>query len=137
MDNKLIEIHEYHDAGFAVPVISGDWRIGVLNYCTPFGKETLDNYERHFETDEVFVLLSGSATLFIGDGDAEFGNIRAIEMKPCTVYNIRKNTWHTQFMSPDCSILVVENDGTGLDNSEVRNFGKEFRSELYKHLKQG
>ena len=129
MKNKM-EILSYTDNGWKVVTESGEWRIGYLNYCDAFSKEQLNCYERHHDTDEVFVLLKGEATLFIGDGDKEFGCVSAWKMELGKLYNIKKMAWHTQIMSPDCSILVIENRDTGLHNSDVVQFGANFRKEL-------
>ena len=131
MEKKLVETASYKEPGFKAAVRYGGWRIGILNYCEGFGKDSLNSYEKHFDTDEAFVLLSGKAVLFLGDGEDTFGTVQSIEMCQGTIYNIKKNIWHTQVMSEDGSILVVENADTGLDNSQVVTFDAEFRQKLY------
>ena len=59
----MIEISSHIGEGFAIAVESGEWKIGLLRYCERFSK--LSEMERHLEADEAFVLLAGSATLFI------------------------------------------------------------------------
>ncbi len=73
-----------------------------------------DRSERHLETDEAFVLLEGKALLI--EDDTEY------EMEKCKVYNIKKGIWHHIVVSPDATVLVIENSNTSPDNTERRFF---------------
>ena len=75
--------------------------------------------ERHLKTDEVFVLLSGKATLYVHDDAVD--RTESTEMQPLKVYNVPRNTWHHIVVSEDASVLVVENRGTAKENTERRN----------------
>ena len=60
-----IEIKEYEGAGYS-PIITYDrWRVAVANYAEKFHPDNFSYMERHLQTDEVFILLQGIATLFI------------------------------------------------------------------------
>ena len=50
------------------------WQVAVLNDAPKFRRETMPYLERHNETDEVFVLLEGACTLYIGHGDQSPGS---------------------------------------------------------------
>lgn len=64
------------------------------------------------ETDEIFVLLEGKATLLIG-AEAE-----EVPMEKFKCYNVKKGVWHTIATSPDAHVFIVENADTSDDNSE-------------------
>lgn len=106
----MIEISSHIGEGFAVAVESGEWKIGLLRYCERFSK--LSEMERHLETDEAFVLLAGSATLFT---DSE-----SVLMKSGHIYNIPMGEWHHIVVSPDATVLVVENRNTTKQNTEKK-----------------
>ena len=48
-------------------------------------------------------------------------------MEPHKLYNVRKGVWHHIFTQEDTSVLIVENEDTGDDNSEflyINNLSK-------------
>ena len=67
-----------------------EWRVAVLNHSEKLEIENIEIFERHNETDEVFILLSGRCILFIGEGDDEIGEIFAEDMQPLKIYNVKK-----------------------------------------------
>ena len=93
-----------------VAVESGSWQVAYLGYSQRFA--SLTGMERHMQTDEVFVLLHGNAELYVEDEKEA--------MKPGVVYNVRKGQWHHIVVSPDAAVLIVENTGTSLENTERR-----------------
>ena len=111
IDNQL-EIIENNGERFNIAMSYGDWRVAYLNYAESHKEGNIEFLEKHLETDEVFVLMSGKATLLIGKECAR------IEMEPCKVYNVKKGVWHNIILSEDAKILLVENKDTSKENSE-------------------
>jgi hypothetical protein len=65
------------------------WRVAVLNDADKFRREHITYMERHDQTDEVFVLLAGTASLYIGvGGDDSPGCITLLPMVPKKIYNV-------------------------------------------------
>ncbi len=64
------------------------------------------------ETDEVFVLLDGSATLFIGK------EMNPVKMERFRIYNVKRGVWHQIHTEPETRCLIVENVDTSPSNSE-------------------
>lgn len=58
----MIGVYAYGGTDFHTAFVSGDWKIGLLRYSERFAKPGV--WERHLQTDEVFVLLSGAASLY-------------------------------------------------------------------------
>lgn len=75
-----LEILEYGGKGYDRTMHFGEWRVAFLNWAEKFDKGSDFPAERHLLTDEVFVLLAGSATLYIG---AELAPVR-LGSKSCT-----------------------------------------------------
>lgn len=117
IDPSLLGIHACRDEGFHPQVDFAGWRVALLNFIEHLLPENLKDMQRHDETDEVFVLLKGRCILFLGDGADEAGAIHAVDMVPHTVYNVKRGTWHNHTLSVDASVLVVENQGTTVENS--------------------
>ncbi|MBR2500316.1 MAG: cupin domain-containing protein [Clostridia bacterium] len=88
------------------------WRVAYLNHGDRFAEENFEKIERHNESDEVFVLLNGEATLIIGE------ELNRIKMEPHKLYNVPKGVWHHIFTVEGTSVLIVENEDTGDENSE-------------------
>ena len=107
-----LEILEYRGVDYKPVVDFGAWRVAYLNYSERFESDKIDTLERHMETDEVFVLLEGKATLLIGEDAKE------VPMEKFKCYNVKKAVWHTIATSPDAHVLIVENQDTCDENSE-------------------
>lgn len=93
------------------------WRVAVLRSCENTRLEKIHWMQKHMQTDEVFVLISGQCRLILaGDGDQP-ENYKAVEMEPYRLYNIRKGIWHNHILDSKGAVLIVENQNTTDDNS--------------------
>ena len=107
-----VEILYSQEEGYRPQVHFEAWRVAILRYAERFDRKNLSRVERHHLTDEVFVLLEGEATLVIGE------KCEDCRMEVNKIYNVKKDVWHHIILSQDARVLVVENDNTGLDNTE-------------------
>lgn len=113
MENT-VEVLKFSGSDFQVMTQFEGWKIGLLRFSQRFS--THNQMERHLLTDEVFVLLSGSAELYVED--------QTILMEAKTLYCVKKGVWHHIVVSEDATVLVVENSSTSKENTEK----KEWRS---------
>lgn len=111
-----IDIYDYMDKNYMTVMRYDKWRIAYLNHGDRFTEKNFHKVERHMQTDEVFVLLEGEATLVIGE------NLEKIKMEPHKVYNVPKGVWHHIFTKEGTRVLIVENEDTGDDNTEYMSF---------------
>ncbi|MBE7030992.1 MAG: hypothetical protein E7409_06135 [Ruminococcaceae bacterium] len=107
-----IDIYDYTENGFMPAMKFGSWRVAYLNHDDCFDEKNFVKLEKHLETDEVFVLLEGKATLIIGE------EMTRIEMEQHKVYNVPVGVWHHIFTTEGTRVLIVENEDTGMDNAE-------------------
>ncbi len=107
---------DYDGKGYFSHFKYGGWRIAYLNYAPMFTKECITYLERHNETDEVFILLEGEASLFMGETAKE------VVMEKFVSYVVKKSAWHNIVVSEDAKVLIVENADTGKANSEYLPF---------------
>ena len=105
-----LDIIDYTGEGYKPAMVFESWRVAFLNYADRFDKIT--KLERHMVTDEVFMLLEGEATLYIGLEKTP------VVMERHKIYNVKKGVWHNIKVSPDAKVFIVENDNTTYDNSE-------------------
>lgn len=116
VEHCLVEILEYHEIGYAPVLNNRGFRVAVLNYHPELLMENISNFQKHMETDEVFVLLQGDCTLFLAE-DETISTIHGIKMEPLKIYNVKKGTYHTHTLSRDGKVLIVEADDTCDENS--------------------
>jgi ureidoglycolate hydrolase len=118
MNENWLEIREYLGEGYKPLVDYGAWRVAILRFIDELLPERIDRLERHCQTDEVFVLLAGSATLLVGGSGASPEGLFTEVLIPGKLYNVKMNVWHSTLLSREASILIVENRDTGEGNSE-------------------
>ncbi len=114
---NLIEISDYTGEGYRPLIDYGQWRVAILRYIDELRPENLGKMQRHNETDEVFILLSGRCLLFLGEGDASVEAIHAQDMQPLKLYNVKRGAWHTHTLDEAATVLIVENRDTTSANS--------------------
>lgn len=107
-----IQIFDYIGVGYKPVHDFNGWRVAVLNYGPRFDIETMEDLERHNETDEIFSLLEGDAFLIVGEG------MKRVPMERGKIYNVPKGVWHGISLSRDGKVLIVENTDTTKENSE-------------------
>ncbi|MCD8014877.1 MAG: cupin domain-containing protein [Lachnospiraceae bacterium] len=119
MRENLLELHSCSEPGYHPLVWYEGWRVAYLNDTPKFHLENIRDMQRHTTSDEVFVLLKGSCTLYIGDGnDAAHGKIEAVPLKPGVMYNVKKGVWHTHALADGASVIVIENADVSSENTD-------------------
>lgn len=124
MKKEYIEISSYQGEGYVPLIDYMEWRVAILNYCEELEIQNINTMQKHEETDEVFVLLSGHCTLFTGGNTEMITDIDAIDMEPLQLYNVKRGVWHTHTLDRDGSVLIVENRNTNDDNSPTMSLNK-------------
>jgi hypothetical protein len=119
MNDSLLEIREYSGDGYRPLVDYGAWRVALLRFAEDMLPRNIAHFQRHDETDEVFVLLRGRCILYLGEGEESIHSLRAKEMVPLKVYNVRRGVWHNHTLSRDAVVLIVENNDTADHNSPL------------------
>jgi len=117
MNENLLEMHEYLGEGYKPLIDFNCWRVAVLRYLDELQPDKISYFERHNETDEVFVLLQGQAVLFMGEGEEQVQEMLSHPMKQGVLYNVKRGAWHAVALSRDATILLVENSNTAHENS--------------------
>ena len=121
-----LDILEYSGDGYSRVVSGAKWTVAALNYAGRFDEKNIVDLERHNQTDETFVLLSGDATLLMGE------EARRVKMEPFKFYNVRAGAWHNIVVTPGTRVLVAENADTSKDNTEYLDL--KTREVFRKHL---
>jgi ureidoglycolate hydrolase len=93
------------------------WRVALMNYTPDLTPDKINRMQKHTETDEVFVLMTGRCILFIGEGLEAVTKVHAVDMEPYKLYNVKRGVWHSHTFSKDARVLIVENRDTVVENS--------------------
>ncbi len=139
IDESLLQISEFFGVGFKPLVDYGAWRVAVLRYIDELLPQNITAMQRHNETDEVFVLLAGRCILFIGEaaGDGQaVERIRAEDLQPFKLYNVRRGAWHTHTINQDAHLLIIENCDTTDANSPHTSLTAAQTAELVRLTRQ-
>jgi len=113
----LIEIREHDGFDYKPLVDFQTWRVALMNYTPDLTPDKIMRMQKHSETDEVFVLMTGRCMLFIGEGEESVTKVHAVDMQPYKLYNVKRGVWHSHTFSEDARVLIVENRDTTDANS--------------------
>ena len=91
------------------------WKLAFISFAEQYG--SLKALKRHTETDEAFLLIKGTATLFYCD-EGEKTNKTSLEKEK--IYVVKKSTWHHLTVSRDALIFAIENSDTSKENTEIK-----------------
>lgn len=86
-----------------------------------FGK--VSEMKRHNDTDEVFVLLEGSAVLITKDDIKEKCQVTNLSLG--TAYTVKAGTWHYLALSNNGKVFVTESGNIDPKNTDVANVSAE------------
>jgi len=136
MEGIDIEIFEYHGEGYKPMIDYVGWRVAVLKYCAELLPTEIYKMQKHDETDEVFVLLSGNCILFSAGKGSRPEKTTAVSMENLKLYNVKKGVWHTHTLSIDAQVLIIENQDTSLINSPEANLDKQQQETIVDLTKQ-
>lgn len=126
-----VESFHWDETGYQPLVFFDGWQTAILNWESVFDLDNIGEIERHIETDEVFVLVSGKAVLF---SITESGELSVIEMIPNVIYNVTQSTWHNLIASKDAKWIIVENRDTHKNDTSYRELSDEERDFLIPKL---
>jgi len=111
LDN-YIEILDYNGDGYNKTLSFQSWRVAFLNFAEKFRKNNFKYLEKHSCTDEVFVLLEGSAVLVLGK------ELEKVNLEKNKLYNVKMNVWHNIILEEESKVLIIENEDTSMENTE-------------------
>ncbi|WP_431213410.1 hypothetical protein ACQ86N_00225 [Puia sp. P3] len=111
----MIETYEFKGEGYDPFLIREGWQVAQLNHMEAQDLEGIVKIDKHLLTDEVFVLVRGTAVLIAATAN-EAGAVAftCVRMQQGITYNIPANTWHNIAMDRDASVIIVERNDTHL-----------------------
>ena len=131
MSDNNLEITTYEGEGYFPLVNFETWRVAFLRFSVNQAPPHITSMERHLETDEIFVLLTGQALLFTAGTGEKPAELAAELMQPCKLYNVKRALWHATVLSQAATVLIVENQNTSPENSAFADLTSEQRTALH------
>ncbi|MDE5419502.1 hypothetical protein L3049_16030 [Labilibaculum sp. DW002] len=136
-DIKLMQEYRHKGEGFSPLYISGEWQVAQINYIQNQEIGNIKSLDIHFKTDELFVLLKGSAILIAAERkDNNFVSYEMTFMKEGIVYNIPKMVWHNIALLEDAEVLIFEDKNSHLGEYEIVNLSMDEHIKLTQKLKK-
>lgn len=104
-------------AGFFIACKNDDYKCAFITCSQQYAYGKVKELKRHRESDEVFTLIFGKATLLTGDSECVEYNTR--ELQKGVSYCVPAGTWHYLAVSEDALVFVVENSGVSAENTDA------------------
>jgi len=120
-----IDVKEFSGEGMSRVYENQKWTVGIKNWKPANDISGIDCLERHNETDELFILLSGACTLVYANENNGNLDIQAVKMEPFKVYNIPATLWHNTVTRKDTKMALIEDSSTGMQNSNILSLNGE------------
>ena len=132
----LLEVREHNEPDYKPLIDFESWRVALMNHTSDLVPERINRMQKHSETDEVFVLLTGRCILFLGGEGEIVTSVQAVDMQPYKLYNVKKGCWHSHTFSEDARVLIVENRNTVDANSPFAPLSAEQQADVVRLAKE-
>lgn len=103
--------------GFQPQLRNEHFLCAFITYDKQYSYGRVAAVKRHMTSQEVFVLLQGSATLLVADGSLKKREI--VTLQPQTAYCVEAGTWHYLAISEDARLFVTESNDVTAQNTET------------------
>ncbi|MEH7248070.1 cupin [Neobacillus niacini] len=111
--------YEFTNEGMSRVYENEKWLVGIKNWKPANDITGIDCLERHNQTDELFVLLSGECVLLFANETEGGLKFETVNMEPNKVYNIPQSLWHNTITMKDTKMVLIEDSSTSMENSEI------------------
>lgn len=133
----MIKIDVNNRLGYNRIVEFESWTVANLSSCSDTTINGVTWFQKHNETDEVFILLEGSACLILLEGDKfDVNKLQFVHMEKDKAYTIKKNVYHQHVLGENTNLCIVENSNTCDDNSPQINLSQEQINEFIEFAKE-
>lgn len=111
----MVRISTFQEAGFCPVEWNSQFKCAFITHSAKYALCDAAEMKQHNDSDEVFVLLAGSATLFTCENIAE--KPKKCSLHPNTSYNVTAGTWHYLAVSEDAVVFVAESGSMKPENT--------------------
>jgi len=116
--DRLVQVGSSFEQTYKPVLNFHGWKVAMLRYFDVVAPENFHRVERHWNTNEVFILTAGQADLIVFDGDEQPAQGYVFPMEVNVAYNVQLSVWHHVVMSPDAHIILFERSETGPETTD-------------------
>jgi len=116
--DRLVQVGSSFEQTYKPVLNFHGWKVAMLRYLDVVAPENFHRVERHWNTNEVFILTAGQADLIVFDGDEQPAQGYVFPMEVNVAYNVQLSVWHHVVMSPDAHIILFERSETGPETTD-------------------
>jgi ureidoglycolate hydrolase len=127
---SLVEIGSSFEQTYRPVLDFHGWKVAMLRYFEVVAPNTFYRVERHWNTNEVFILTAGHADLIVLEGEEKPRKPYVIPMKLNVAYNIQQSVWHHVVMSPDAHIVLFERSETSVETTDYAELPPELIQQI-------
>lgn len=113
----MVRISTFQKAGFEPVEWNSQFKCAFITHCSQYALCDAAEMKQHNDSDEVFVLLTGNATLFTCENTTE--KPTQCSLLPNTAYNVTAGTWHYLAVSEDAVVFVAESGSMKPENTKT------------------
>ena len=119
----MLEINTIENDGFNRFIWNDHFITAFITRSEAYSDGVIKLMKRHNDTDEVFVLLKGNATLYTRE---ELGaDCEVTRLLPLTAYTVKASTWHHLAVSEDGALFVTESGALDPKNTDTADVSGE------------
>lgn len=104
-------------AGFCPVVHNTQFKCAFITHSPQYADCAFSEMKQHNDSDEVFVLLEGSATLYTCEDIHQKPD--SCPLAPRTAYTVTAGTWHYLAVSEDAVLFVSESASMKPENTKT------------------
>lgn len=109
--------------GFCPIIRNANFLCAFITPSKSYSLGKVSEMKRHNDTDEVFVLLEGNATLLTKDNSNE--KCQVTKLSPGTAYIVKAGTWHYLGLCDNSKLFVTENGSINPQNTDILDVSSE------------
>lgn len=113
----MVSEYKANTAGFQLACVNESFKCAWIKHGSQYSYGRVGVLKRHNESDEVFTLVSGKASLLTADTDGNEYTTRQLQQG--VAYCVEAGTWHHLAVSEDALVFVVENSGVSRENTDA------------------
>lgn len=115
----MLQINIPEKKGFDAFLTNSNFKCAFITSHAQYSFGRIKLIKRHNDSDEVYVLLRGKATVVTTDNlDKEF---MKTNLEYHTSYNVKAGTWHYLAVSDDAIIFVAESGKVAPENTDTED----------------
>jgi hypothetical protein len=134
MKMNIIEMYQRRGEGYDPFLIREGWQVARLTYIPDQDMFGIQKMDRHLLTDELFILLNGTAVLIAATEQNHDFRFEFVKMQQGIPYNIPAKQWHNIAMDEDAELIIVEKDHTHLGDVEYKPLNQDQVKKINDHM---